>query len=103
MILKGNLGEDAEVKQVGSKTAINFKVGVTMDHRDKDGKKVERTEWVKAVMWRDERQSTKISEYLKKGKGVLLEGTPASEAYQGKDGAVKSYLSISVKELEFLN
>ena len=77
MILNGNLADDAEVKQVGNRTAINFRVAVAMDYFDSEGKKIERTEWIKAVLWKYENQSTKVSEYLKKGKRVLIEGIPS--------------------------
>ena len=101
LILSGALGNDAEVKDVGSRTVINFNVAVSMDYKDKDGKKVEKTEWIKAVLWRD--QSTKIAEYLKKGKRVLIEGVPETEGYKSKDGEIKSALTVKVKELEFMN
>lgn len=103
MILNGNLADDADVKQVGNRTAINFKVCVSMDYIDAEGKKVERNEWVKAVYWKYENQSTKVSEFLKKGKRVLIEGIPSSESYKSKEGDPKSYLTINVKELELLN
>lgn len=103
MILSGALGHDAEVREVGKKKAINFNVAVSMDYKDQQGNKVERTEWVRAVMWRNNGQSTKVADFLKKGQKVLIEGLPASEGFKGKDGAVKSALNVNVKELEFLN
>jgi single-strand DNA-binding protein len=101
LFLSGTLGQDAEVKEVGTSKLIKFNVAVTMDFKDSDGKKVEKTEWVKANMWRD--QNTRVAEYLKKGKKVLIEGVPISEAYSGKDGELRSCLSVKVKELEFVN
>ncbi|MFT3740213.1 MAG: single-stranded DNA-binding protein [Breznakibacter sp.] len=103
LTLNGSLGQDAEVKQVGNRKAINFSVAVSQDYRDGEGKKVERTEWVRAVIWKTENQSAKIAEYLKKGQRVLLEGTPSSESFKGKDGETHNYLHINVKELELLN
>ncbi len=103
MILSGALGHDAEVKEVGKKKAINFDVAVSMDYKDQQGNKVERTEWVKAVMWKNDGQSTKVAEFLKKGQKVLIEGVPASEGFKSKDGDIKSSLNVNVKELEFVN
>jgi len=102
MILSGALGHDAEVKEVGKKKAINFDVAVSMDYKDQQGNKVERTEWVKAVMWKNDGQSTKVAEFLTKGKKVVLEGIPSSEGYKGKEGDIKSTLNINVKELELV-
>jgi single-strand DNA-binding protein len=103
LILNGTLGHDAEIKQVGNRKAINFDVAVSLDYKDSDGNKVEKTEWVKAVLWKSDSQSTKISDYLKKGQRVLIEGTPSSEGFKSKDGEAKSSLHVNVKDLELLN
>jgi single-strand DNA-binding protein len=103
MILSGALGHDAEVKEVGKKKAINFDVAVSMDYKDQQGNKIERTEWVKAVMWKNDGQSTKVADFLKKGQKVLVEGTPASEGFKSKTGDIKSSLNVTVKDLEFVN
>ena len=103
LILNGTLGKDAEVKEVGQRKAINFNVAVSMDYKDSNGNKVERTEWVHAVIWKSDKQSTKIAEFLKKGQKVLIEGFPGSEGFQDKEGHVKSTLHVNVKDLEFLN
>ncbi|SFD69284.1 single-stranded DNA-binding protein [Thermophagus xiamenensis] len=103
MIVSGTLGQDAEIREVGNKKAINFDVAVSMDYKDQQGNKVERTEWVRAVIWKNEGQSTKVADYLKKGRKVLLEGIPSSEGFKTKDGEIKSALNINVKELEFLS
>jgi single-strand DNA-binding protein len=102
IMLTGALGNDCEVREVGSKKAINFNVAVNQDYKDSDGKKVEKTEWVKAVLWKNDGQSVKITDYLKKGQKVYLEGIPASEGYEAKGGGVKSSLTVNVKEIELL-
>lgn len=102
LILNGTLGKDAEVRSVGQRKVINFDVAVSMDYKSSTGEKVERTEWVRAALWRNDNQSTKIAEYLKKGQKVLIEGTPGSEGYQSKDGTVKSSLSVNIKDLELI-
>ena len=101
--LNGVLGTDAEVREVGKRKAINFSVAVNQDYKDSDGNKVEKTEWIKAVIWRSEKQSTKIAEYLKKGKKVYLEGEPSADAYIAKDGKAAGSINLNVKEVELLN
>jgi len=103
VILTGALGNDAAVKDVGTKKAINFNVAVSMDYKDSNGKKVEKTEWVNAVIWKYDGRSTKIADYLKKGRKVLIEGVPESGAYKGKDDEIRSSLHVVVKEIEFLD
>ncbi len=103
IILNGTLGNDAEVRDVGNSKLITFNVAVSMDYKDQQGNKVEKTEWVRANIWRGKEQSTKLAEYLTKGKKVLIEGTPEANAYQSKEGEIKSSLVVKVKEVEFLN
>lgn len=102
IILSGALGADAEVKEIGNSKLITFNIAVSQDYKDQQGNKVEKTEWVRANMWRAKEQSTKVADYLKKGSKVLIDGVPESEAYTSKEGEVKSYLSVKVKDLEFL-
>ncbi|MFW6042770.1 MAG: single-stranded DNA-binding protein [Marinilabiliaceae bacterium] len=103
MILSGALGHDAEVKEVGTKKVINFNVAVSMDYKDQQGNKVERTEWVRAALWKNDGQSTKVADFLKKGKKVLIEGVPSSDGFKSKSGDIKSALNVNVKELEFVD
>ena len=103
MMLTGLLGNDCEIHEVGKRKVINFNVAVNQDHKDADGNKVEKTEWVKAALWKSDGQSMKIADYLKKGTKVFLEGIPSAEGYESRDGAVKSNLVVTVKEIELVN
>ena len=103
LILTGALGQDAEIKEIGNSKLIAFSVAVSMDYKDSSGNKVEKTEWIKAQLWKSKEQNTKIAEFLKKGKKVLIEGVPSSEAYKNKSDEIKSSLVVNVKEIEFLN
>lgn len=98
LVLTGNLGQDAEVKDVGTRKVINFSVAVSLG-TGKDG--VEKTEWVRAAIWKQEGQSTKVAEFLKKGKHVYIEGTPSIEAYKTKEGETRYQMQVNVKEIEF--
>ncbi len=101
IILTGRLGQDAEVKDVGNKKAINLRVAVSLDHgKDKDN--AENTEWVNAVIWKTENQSIKIAEYLKKGKQIMIEGVPSAEMYKTKDGEPRVYMHVNVREIELM-
>lgn len=102
IMLTGALGNDCEVREVGENKAIKFNVAVNQDYKDGEGNKVEKTEWVRAVLWKSGKQSTKISDYLKKGQKVYIEGVPASEGFESKDGSVKSALTVNVKDIELI-
>ncbi len=103
LLLSGNIGADATVNEAANGKAINFNVAVSKDYKNSKGEKVERTEWVKAVIWKRKDQDTKIAEYLKKGTKVLIEGEPFSTGYQGKEGEVHATLNVKVIDFEFLN
>jgi single-strand DNA-binding protein len=102
IMLTGALGNDCEVREVGNRKAINFNVAVHQDYKDQDGNKVEKTEWVKAVLWKNESQNSKIADYLKKGQKVYIEGIPSSEGFESKEGGIKSSLVVNVKDLELI-
>jgi len=103
VILSGNVGNDATVKEVGVRKAINFDVAVSKDYKNSKGEKIEKTEWVRAVIWRNVDADTKFVEYIKKGKKVLIEGEPYSSGFKNREGEVQSALHVIVKEFEFLN
>jgi single-strand DNA-binding protein len=102
LLLTGALGNDCEIREVGDRKAINLNVAVHQDYKDQDGNKVAKTEWVKAVLWKNHDQSIKITEFLKKGQRVYIEGTPSSEGYESKDGDVKSSLIVNIKDIELI-
>ena len=101
--LSGALGADAELRDVGSRKAINFRVAVNREYKNSDGEKVERTEWISAVIWKNSKQSLKVADYLKKGKKVILEGEPGVDAFINKDGEAAGILTLNVKDVEFLS
>lgn len=102
MMLTGCLGNDCEIREVGNRKVIHFNVAVNQDYKDADGHKVEKTEWVKASLWKADDKSTKIADFLKKGTRVYLEGIPASEGYESKDKKIKSGLVVSVNSIELI-
>lgn len=99
----GILGRDAEVKEFGDSKAINLTVAVNKEYKNSDGEKIEKTDWIKCVLWKNGKQSTKVVDFLKKGKRVFIEGEPSAEAYLSKDGEAKGQLSLTIRDLELLN
>lgn len=102
VILNGALGADAEVRELGKRKAINFRVAVNKSYKNSEGTKVEKTDWISAVIWRNGDASAKIAEYLKKGTKVLIEGEPGVDAFTGKDGKAAGQLTVTVKEVDFV-
>lgn len=103
IMLSGNIGNDATVKEVGASKAINFDVAVSKGYKNSKGEKFEKTEWIRAVIWRSKETDTKFAEYIKKGKKILIEGEPYSSGFKNKEGDIQSVLHVIVKDFEFLN
>ncbi|MCX6182356.1 MAG: single-stranded DNA-binding protein [Bacteroidetes bacterium] len=89
VILVGNLGKDPEVRYLEGGTAVaNFTLATTETYKDKNGNRVEQTEWHNVVVWRG---LAEIAEkYLKKGNQVYVEGKLRTRTWDDKDG-VKRY------------
>lgn len=102
LLLSGIVGNDAEVKEVNNSKLIKFPVAVHTDYKNADGEKVEKTDWVQALWWKNGNQSIKVAEYLKKGKRVILEGEPGIDTYKSKDGEAKASQTITVRNLELV-
>ena len=83
----GNLGADAERKEINGKTYITFRMGV---RARKD------TQWV-SVLYRD---SEKLMEYLKKGQSVIITGEPSFNTYVNKEGKINIDVSVFANTLD---
>ena len=83
----GNLGADAERKEINGKMYITFRMGV---RTRKD------TQWV-SVLYRD---SEKLMEYLKKGQSVIITGEPSFNTYVNKDGKINIDVSVFANTLD---
>lgn len=95
VILVGHLGKDPEVRHLeGGTTLVNFPLA-TSETYNKDGKKVEQTEWHNIVMWRG--LADVAAKYLQKGKLVYIEGKLRSRNYEDKEGN-KRYITEIVAE-----
>ena len=53
VILVGNLGKDPEVRSLESGTKVaSFSLATSESYKNKEGQKVDQTEWHNVVMWR---------------------------------------------------
>lgn len=85
VILVGNLGKDPEVRYLEGGVAVaNFSIATSETYKDKNGNKVESTEWHNIVMWRG--LAEVAEKYLKKGMQVYIEGKLRTRSWDDKDG-----------------
>lgn len=91
VILLGNLGKDPEIRvtESGRKVA-NFSLATTESYKDKNGERVDNTEWHNIVFWGPIAEV--IEKYLRKGSQVYIEGKLRTRSYEDKEG-VKKYVT----------
>jgi single-strand DNA-binding protein len=95
VILVGHLGKDPEVRYLeGGVSVASFPLA-TSESFNKDGRKVEQTEWHNIVMWRG--LADVAAKYLQKGKLVYIEGKLRTRSFEDKTG-VRKYTTEVVAE-----
>ena len=81
----GNLGADPEPRTTPSgDTVVNISVATSEKFTPSDGNKHERTEWHRVVAWR--KQAEMISENLRKGDQIHIEGKIKTVKYTNREG-----------------
>jgi single-strand DNA-binding protein len=100
VILVGHLGKDPEVRHLdGGVTVASFPLA-TSETYNKDGKKIEQTEWHNIVMWRG--LADIASKYLQKGKLVYIEGKLRTRSFEDKEGHKKYTTEIVAENFTML-
>lgn len=84
----GNLGRDAEVKQVGQSTVCNFAVAVTSGYGEN-----KKTTWVSCALWGKAAEGA-LPTYLLKGQQVAVSGELSTREYQANDGTTKTVVEV---------
>jgi single-strand DNA-binding protein len=102
VILIGRLGADPELRYTADGTPVaTFRLATTETRKNKDGTKVDRTEWHRIVAWR---KLGEISgEYLKKGRLVYIEGSIQSREYEGRDGVKRRTFEIVASAMKMIS
>ncbi len=101
VILIGNLGKDPEVRtlETGVKVA-NFPLATTETYKNKNGDKVDVTEWHNIVLWRG---LAEIAEkYLNKGNQIYVEGKLRTRSWDDKDGNKRYITEVMTDNLTML-
>ncbi len=93
VILVGNLGKDPEMRKLeGGVTRVNFSLATTEYYKDKEGRRIEQTEWHNIVLWRSVAENAE--RLLKKGSTIYLEGKLQTRKWQDKDGVQRNITEI---------
>ena len=93
--ITGNLGNDCEVRSVGSGSVCQFSVAVKSGYGDR-----EKTNWVSCSLW-GKRAEGGLPEYLRKGTQVAVSGELSLDEWE-KDGVKHAKLALNVNELDLI-
>jgi single-strand DNA-binding protein len=101
-ILIGRLGKDPEVRYTPDGAMVtNFNLATDEQWKDKNGEKVQKTEWHKIVTF------GKLAEicgnYLVKGKLVFIEGRIQTRSWEDKDGVKRFTTEIVAGNMQMLD
>jgi len=95
VILVGHLGKNPDIRYLeGGVSVASFPLA-TSETFNKDGRKIEQTEWHNIVMWRG--LADVAAKFLQKGKLVYIEGKLRTRSFEDKDGN-KKYTTEVVAE-----
>jgi len=102
VILVGNLGADPEVRYLPSGDAVaNIRLATTDRYKDKaSGEFKEMTEWHRVAFFG--RLAEIVSEYLKKGSSVYIEGRIRTRKWQAQDGTDRYSTEIVADQMQML-
>ena len=88
----GNLGRDAQTKQISDRSYVSFDVA----HEQRNGENRE-TVWV-SVLWYG--NGGNLVQYLKRGAKVFVRGRLVPGIYTGRDGVARLSLSLMATEVQ---
>lgn len=102
VILIGNLTRDPELRYTPQGTAVaDLRIAVTTVRGKSGTERKEETLFIDCTVW--ERQAETCSEYLTKGRPVLVEGRLIEDSWQDKEtGERRSRIKVYVQNVQFL-
>lgn len=97
--LFGNLTRDPEIRALPSgMNVVNFSIATNRVFRDRDGKKQEQADFHNVVVFG--RQADLVSQYLKKGSSVFIEGRIQTRSWE-KEGQKQYRTEIVADNIQF--
>ncbi|MBI1974592.1 MAG: single-stranded DNA-binding protein [Candidatus Zambryskibacteria bacterium] len=99
-ILVGNLTRDPELRSLPSGVQIaTLGVATNRVWKDKNGAKQESTDFHNIVVFG--RQAETVSQYLRKGSSVMVEGRMQTRSWDGSDGTKKYRTEVVADRVQF--
>ncbi len=104
VILIGNLGSDPEIRHTptNNSAVVSVNIATSSGWRDKQtGEMQERTEWHRVVFFN--RLAEIVSEYLRKGSKVFVEGSLRTRKWTDKNNIERYTTEIVANEMQMLD
>ncbi len=102
VILVGNLGKDPEIRHLeGNITIAKFSLATTEVYKNKDGQRVDQTEWHNVVLWRGLAESAE--KILRKGSLVYIEGRLKTRSWDDQQGNKRYITEVVADSMTLLN
>ncbi|MBL8161669.1 MAG: single-stranded DNA-binding protein [Anaerolineae bacterium] len=101
-IVVGNVGRDAQLKYLQSGTAVSdFSIAVTETWNDQaTNERREKTTWYRVNLWG--RTAETLSQYILKGRQVMVIGTVEARAYMDKNNQPAASLELRARDVRLL-
>ena len=102
VLLLGNLGRDPELRSTPKgNSVLNFPMATSRRWKDRETEKVhDETDWHRIVVWG--RQAEVLSEYLKKGSQVHVEGRLQTRSWSDNDSVKRYTTEIVASRIQML-
>jgi single-strand DNA-binding protein len=102
VILIGNVGADPEAGTIGGGDMVaNIRLATTERYKNKNGEKVEQTEWHNIVLWRGLAEI--VDKYVKKGMRLYIEGKIHTRSWEDKSGNKRYTTEIYADNMQMLS
>ena len=99
VIILGNVGQDPEIRQ-GNFIVAALSIATTRKWRDKAGETQPETEWHRVSAFG--RLAEIISQYVRKGDPIYIEGRLRTRKYEDKQGVERWVTEIIAEQLQLL-
>lgn len=97
----GRLGKQVEIKfTAGGAAVANFSIACSDNYKDKQGQKVEQTNWINIVVFG--KLAEICGEYLKKGSQVFISGKQVTRKWQDQSGQDRYSTEIVADTMQML-
>lgn len=102
VILIGRLGKDPDVRYTPDGSMVtNLNLATAEQWKDKNGEKVQKTEWHKIVTYKNLAEI--CGKYLAKGSLIFIEGKIQTRSWEDKEGVKRYTTEIVASQMKVLD